>query len=133
MLMTCQTIGSPPISTSGLGIDGTCSWRRVPRPPHRITTSSMPSMAHDPRPFRGAGRALRGARARMPAQPGDACRAARRAPRADLDCAAMPGPSADIAAIVMPHYTRDVGASDAHLRQALDGLLAQTDPSWHLF
>ena len=45
----------------------------------------------------------------------------------------MPGPSADIAAIVMPHHTRDLRASDAHLRQALDGLLAQTDPGWHLF
>jgi hypothetical protein len=45
----------------------------------------------------------------------------------------MPGQSADIAAIVMPHHTRDLATSDAHLRQALDGLLAQTDPGWHLF
>jgi Glycosyl transferase family 2 len=39
----------------------------------------------------------------------------------------------DSAAIVMPHYTPDLAASDAYLRQALDGLAAQTDPGWHLF
>ena len=38
--MTCQRIGRPPISTSGLGIPGVCSCSRVPRPPHRMTTRS---------------------------------------------------------------------------------------------
>src|SRR5437588_4148960 len=38
MLMTCQTIGRPPTSISGLGTSEECSCRRVPRPPHRITT-----------------------------------------------------------------------------------------------
>ena len=38
MRMTCQRIGRPPISTSGLGIDCVCSCRRVPRPPQRMTT-----------------------------------------------------------------------------------------------
>jgi glycosyltransferase involved in cell wall biosynthesis len=37
------------------------------------------------------------------------------------------------AAVVMPHYTRDLSATDDHLRAALDGLAAQTDPDWHLF
>src|SRR5690606_2614642 len=36
--MTCQTIGLPPISTSGFGIAWVCSCRRVPRPPQRIAT-----------------------------------------------------------------------------------------------
>lgn len=43
------------------------------------------------------------------------------------------GAAAQTAAIVMPHYTRDLSASDAHLQHALAGLLAQTDPNWHLF
>src|SRR5215475_6228070 len=38
MLTTCHTIGRPPTSASGLGNSAECSWRRVPRPPHRITT-----------------------------------------------------------------------------------------------
>src|SRR6478752_2194630 len=35
--MTCQRIGRPPISTSALGMAWECSWRRVPRPPQRMT------------------------------------------------------------------------------------------------
>src|SRR6476661_6361103 len=38
MWTTCQTIGRPPISTSGLGIERVPRWRRVPRPPQRIAT-----------------------------------------------------------------------------------------------
>src|SRR6516162_773389 len=38
MPITCQTIGLPPTSTSGLGSAVGCSCKRVPRPPHRITT-----------------------------------------------------------------------------------------------
>src|SRR5829696_5369221 len=41
MRITCQRIGRPPISTSAFGIIWVCSRRRVPRPPQRITTSSM--------------------------------------------------------------------------------------------
>ena len=39
--ITCHRIGRPPISTSGLGIDCVCSCRRVPRPPHKITTVGL--------------------------------------------------------------------------------------------
>src|SRR6478609_890733 len=38
--MTCQRIGRPPISTSALGMACVCSWRRVPRPPQRMTTGT---------------------------------------------------------------------------------------------
>src|SRR5918996_2070529 len=38
MRITCQRIGRPPISTSGLGIVWVCSRSRVPRPPQRMTT-----------------------------------------------------------------------------------------------
>jgi len=41
----------------------------------------------------------------------------------------MPAP----AAVVMPHRTSDLNASDGFLRDALDGLAAQTDDGWHLF
>src|SRR4051812_50006845 len=41
--MMCQTIGRPPISTSGLGLISVSSDRRVPAPPHRITTGTRPS------------------------------------------------------------------------------------------
>src|SRR5580658_6215336 len=41
--MTCQRIGMPPISTSGLGIARACSCRRVPRPPQRIATGGCDS------------------------------------------------------------------------------------------
>src|SRR5687767_2292983 len=37
MLMMCQRIGSPPISTMGLGLVWVSSDRRVPSPPARIT------------------------------------------------------------------------------------------------
>src|SRR5215218_763761 len=43
--MTCQRIGSLPISTSGLGIVAVRSFRRVPRPPQRMSTVSRPSIA----------------------------------------------------------------------------------------
>src|SRR4051812_48219351 len=43
--MTCQRIGSPPISTSGLGIVAVCSCNRVPRPPQRMSTVSRPWIA----------------------------------------------------------------------------------------
>jgi len=38
--MMCHKIGFPPISTSGLGRNSVSSRRRVPIPPHRITTCS---------------------------------------------------------------------------------------------
>src|SRR5882757_2504163 len=34
-------MGRPPISTRGLGIDRVCSCRRVPRPPHKMTTLGL--------------------------------------------------------------------------------------------
>src|SRR6476659_7427841 len=43
MRTTCHSVGRPPISTRALGIAWVCSWRRVPRPPQRIATGSMPS------------------------------------------------------------------------------------------
>src|SRR3954452_7156354 len=43
--MTCQRIGSLPISTSGFGMVAVCSWSRVPRPPQRMSTVSRPSSA----------------------------------------------------------------------------------------
>src|SRR5919109_682808 len=45
MRITCQRIGLSPISTSALGIACVRSWRRVPRPPQRITTGPTPSTA----------------------------------------------------------------------------------------
>src|SRR6185312_16717671 len=45
---TCQRIGIPPISTSGFGISWLCSCRRVPRPPHRITTGTPPTPSSPP-------------------------------------------------------------------------------------
>src|SRR5436190_2021161 len=45
MRTTCQRIGWAPISTSAFGIAWVCSWRRVPRPPHRIATGPTPSIA----------------------------------------------------------------------------------------
>src|SRR5829696_3765018 len=56
MRTTCQRIGCPPISTSGLGTSGLCSCSRVPRPPHRIATSicgRLPGMDADQRALRG--------------------------------------------------------------------------------
>src|SRR4051812_26636250 len=53
--MTCQRIGCPPISTSGLGTSGLCSCSRVPRPPQRIATSicgRLPAMDADQRAAR---------------------------------------------------------------------------------
>ena len=44
MRTTCQRIGHSPTSTSGLGISFVRSWRRVPRPPLSITTSSTRSI-----------------------------------------------------------------------------------------
>jgi len=41
--------------------------------------------------------------------------------------------SAATAAFVMPHFTRDPARTEAHLRDAVTGLLAQTDPDWHLY
>src|SRR6476661_5092097 len=40
MLMMCQSIGRPPISTIGLGFVSVSSARRVPSPPARMTTFS---------------------------------------------------------------------------------------------
>src|SRR3712207_6210293 len=55
--MTCQRIGCPPISTSGLGMPGLCSCSRVPRPPQRIATSicgRLPAMDADERRARAS-------------------------------------------------------------------------------
>src|SRR5437764_15091215 len=46
MLITCQTIGRPPTSISGLGSTEECSCRRAPRPPQRITTMGFTSGAY---------------------------------------------------------------------------------------
>src|SRR5918995_4644549 len=47
MLITCHRIGFPPISTRALGIEWACSWRRVPLPPHRITTLPTPRIGRE--------------------------------------------------------------------------------------
>ena len=39
--MMCQMIGRPPISTIGFGLISVSSRNRVPRPPHRMTTSRV--------------------------------------------------------------------------------------------
>src|SRR4051812_6788850 len=36
--MMCQRSGRPPTSTIGFGLNSVSSRRRVPKPPHRITT-----------------------------------------------------------------------------------------------
>src|SRR3954462_15449842 len=57
MRMTCQRIGRPPISTSGLGSAGLCSTRGVPGPPKRIATiicARLPGMDRDQRAARAA-------------------------------------------------------------------------------
>src|SRR5947209_7340437 len=46
MLITCQTIGRPPTSISGLGSAAECSCRRAPRAPHKLTTSGFTSGAY---------------------------------------------------------------------------------------
>src|SRR5215472_15842941 len=45
--MMCQRTGRPPISTIGLGRNSVSSRRRVPRPPHRITTFTAVSLLMD--------------------------------------------------------------------------------------
>src|SRR4051812_26576369 len=49
MRMMCQRIGSPPISTIGLGRSDVSSLRRVPRPPARMTTFMRASCPGAPR------------------------------------------------------------------------------------
>jgi len=39
--MICQRIGSSPIETKGFGRHSVSSFKRVPRPPHRITTGGL--------------------------------------------------------------------------------------------
>ncbi len=48
MRITCQRIGRPPISTSGLGSVCVCSRSRVPRPPQRMTTGGLPTRGLSP-------------------------------------------------------------------------------------
>src|SRR5438876_9315629 len=78
--MTCQTIGRPPFSTGGLGIDCVCSCSRVPLPPQRMTTDD-PSM-------RGRSLAAAAQEARQVAYHGAAELARRELQRADADLAA---------------------------------------------
>src|ERR1700730_899318 len=59
--MMCQRIGRPPTSTSGLGRYSVSSRRRVPCPPHRMTTFTSTSLSrhrarraiHSPPPVAG--------------------------------------------------------------------------------
>src|SRR3989304_2642426 len=44
--MICHRIGRPPISTIGFGSSSVTSLRRVPCPPHRITTFIRSPLSH---------------------------------------------------------------------------------------
>src|SRR5208283_5780698 len=44
--MMCQRIGLPPTSTIGLGRNSVSSRKRVPSPPHRITTLVISAFQH---------------------------------------------------------------------------------------
>src|SRR5437588_3060450 len=41
MWITCHRMGRPPISASGFGTAGACSWSLVPRPPQRMITIGL--------------------------------------------------------------------------------------------
>src|SRR4051795_10012037 len=45
--MMCQRIGRPPTSTIGFGRNSVSSRRRVPRPPHKITTFTEKELLHE--------------------------------------------------------------------------------------
>ena len=65
--MTCQTIGRPPISTSGLGIDWVCSCSRVPRASAQDRDGRLGGAVHAADyPIRGTAGSIR---ARWPPSP----------------------------------------------------------------
>jgi len=49
--MMCHSIGRPPISTMGLGLEWVSSERRVPYPPAKITTFTSVHVSYERQPY----------------------------------------------------------------------------------